>query len=260
MRLTLGWTPDLPDPRDRKVEVLQGGGDGSDDPAVWEIQEEDRDEGDSETTDGVTSSAIAVICLVDWVSRRLRGERLDGSPEFLSQLTKPVCGCVGATTLRDTIKTLRRYGAPPRGRGDTTHRLQGQTPDPRDFAFARDYAGLRYRRIDDTAASPEVVLQRLRQRLRQGAPCVFGFTAFDSIGSGPWVPFTPDRSIVLGGAAVIATGYDDTTRGPNGRGALRVRSCWGADWGDGGYGWLPYDFVTQGLARDFWELSFDADL
>jgi hypothetical protein len=27
-----------------------------------------------------------------------------------------------------------------------------------------------------------------------------------------------------------------------------------ADTGDGGYGWLPYDYVSAGLAEDWWTL------
>ena len=35
-------------------------------------------------------------------------------------------------------------------------------------------------------------------------------------------------------------------------GALRVRNSWGAQWGDGGYGWLPYDYIRAGLTSDWW--------
>jgi hypothetical protein len=230
------------------------------DAEAWGVQEEDHDKGGPESSEAATSAAVAVIGLVDWISRRHRGERLSGSPEFLSQLTLPTTGRLGAVTLRDTIKTLRRYGAPPQELGGPRWRTPNGVPDPRNFAFSREYEELRYRRLDGPAAPPDAVLARLRRRLRQGVPCVFGFSVLDSINSGPWVPFTPGRSIVLGGAAAIVMGYDDSIRGPCGVGALRVRCCWGVEWGDRGDGWLPYGYVTQGLARDFWELSFDATL
>ncbi len=36
--------------------------------------------------------------------------------------------------------------------------------------------------------------------------------------------------------------------------AFRIRNSWSAAWGDNGYGWLPYEYVLQGIAEDFWSL------
>ena len=54
-----------------------------------------------------------------------------------------------------------------------------------------------------------------------------------------------------GGQAVVAVGYDDTHLSTS-RGALLIRSSWGRGWGDEGYGWLPYAYVEEQLAVDFW--------
>jgi C1A family cysteine protease len=65
---------------------------------------------------------------------------------------------------------------------------------------------------------------------------------------------------VVGGHAVVVVGYDDAKKiqntggGPKTTGAFRIRNSWGKSWGDAGYGWLPYEYVLQGLAVDWWSL------
>lgn len=46
------------------------------------------------------------------------------------------------------------------------------------------------------------------------------------------------RSSLGDGHSIVIEAYDDQTR------RLRFWNSWGADWGDGGYGYLPYDYYT----------------
>jgi C1A family cysteine protease len=75
------------------------------------------------------------------------------------------------------------------------------------------------------------------------------------------VPYPDPPQPNLANHAVIAIGYDDDIEIGGGidgaaktRGALRIKNSWSDQWGDKGYGWLPYEYVLQGHTRDFWTL------
>jgi hypothetical protein len=48
-----------------------------------------------------------------------------------------------------------------------------------------------------------------------------------------------------GGHAVAVVGWKDITVVPGG-GYFKIQNSWGIGWGQGGFGWLPYDYFQQG--------------
>ena len=60
------------------------------------------------------------------------------------------------------------------------------------------------------------------------------------------MPGPNDRPI--GGHCILIVGYDD------GKGVWIFRNSWGEGWGDHGYGYLPYKYLSSKakLASDFW--------
>lgn len=97
----------------------------------------------------------------------------------------------------------------------------------------------------------------MRHCLAAGYPFVFGFTVYESfesaeVASTGMVPMPGPSEQVLGGHAVMAVGYDTARK------VYIVRNSWGTGWGDGGYFYMPFDYVeSRWLADDFWTIRAD---
>jgi C1A family cysteine protease len=200
------------------------------------------------------SSAHAVAGLVAYLDRRAFGNAPECSCLFLYRMTRVLLGWRGdaGAPLRATLKTLARFGLPPRRYcPDDPTRFDGE-PAAFLYSYAREYQALLYVRLGAGPAGPAEALTELKGFLAAGLPVVFGFTVFSSLEADPDVPFPTCFDAPVGGQAVLAVGYDDARRVRSERGALRVRSSWGPGWGEDGCGWLPYRYVTDRLAADFW--------
>jgi C1A family cysteine protease len=200
-----------------------------------------------------SSCAFAVLGLVGYFEARTNGRVLDASPLFLFQMALKSLGHSGnaSVDLRTTLKALTRFGAPPeRYWPYETDRSQLAPSDAFLFGFAREYQALRYFRLD--AAEGETTLRRLRSYLAAGFVAAFGFSAPASLSEDADVSYRPLFDAIRGGQAVLAVGYDDTRRIASDTGALLFRGSWGPHWGEGGYGWLPYSYVLNQFAVDFW--------
>ena len=88
----------------------------------------------------------------------------------------------------------------------------------------------------------------------------WGFASFEESDKPGCIPYPCPGEKAQWGHAVAAVGYDDEMKITNLKcktettGAFLIRNSWGTTWGDGGYGWIPYDYVLNRLALDFWSL------
>jgi C1A family cysteine protease len=156
--------------------------------------------------------------------------------------------------LRTTLKALGRFGLPPERYGPYDPSRIEDDPEPFLYAYSREYHALIYVRLDGIGESGCRVLQQVKAHLSAGFPCAFGFPVFDSLTCAADLAFPTHFDATIGGSAAVAVGYDDSRRIRSTKGALRVHTSWGNEWGDVGYGWLPYAYVEEGLAVDFWTL------
>ena len=90
----------------------------------------------------------------------------------------------------------------------------------------------------------------------QQQPIVFGMEIYRSFKSSRTeksgyvqMPRITDDPYMFG-HAVLAVGYDDTQQ------VIIFRNSWGPSWGDGGNGYLPYDYVlNRTYCNDFWTIE-----
>lgn len=89
-------------------------------------------------------------------------------------------------------------------------------------------------------------LSAIRKGLSDGVPVVLAMRVYSSIGKtgkNGMLPMPTGSDKFQGGHAVIAAGYDNEKK------VLIVRNSWGSDWADGGYFYMPYEYIKQGHVR-----------
>ena len=219
-------------------------------------------------------TANAGMGLLEYYERRAFGKHIDGSRLFLYKVTRNLLGWTGDTGAycRTTMGAIALFGAPPEKYCPYVVADFDQEPSSFLYAFAQNYQGILYHRIDG-GTSPLPLLTRIKLNIAAGFPLMFGFTVYESYTqAGPTgeIPYPVAGERVVGGHAIVAVGYDNAKKITNAKpgsapttGALLIRNSWGTGWGcvppEGsshkGYGWLPYAYVDKGLAVDWWTLT-----
>ena len=214
-------------------------------------------------------TANAAVGVVEYFERRAFANYLDGSRLFVYKTTRNLLQVTGDTGawLRNTMGALVLFGVPLEKYWPYTDAKPAFDNEPPAFlyAMAADYKSLSYFCHDPLAAGlpGTTVLASVKAYLAAGIPSMFGFWGFPSFASSNvkgGIPYPCPGEKAQWGHAIVAVGYDDKKAITNTKckktttGALLIRNSWGAAWGDQGYGWLPYDYVTNKLATDFWSL------
>ncbi|CCI19998.1 Similar to tr/Q3VKM6/Q3VKM6_9CHLB Peptidase C1A [Microcystis aeruginosa PCC 9807] len=211
-------------------------------------------------------TAHAGVGLVEYFERRAFGKHIDASRLFLYKVTRNLLKWTGDTGafLRSTMYALTLFGVPPEEYYPYNIADLDKEPSAFCYAFAQSYQAISYYRLDPPGTARDALLARIKTELSKGLPSMFGFTVYSSISQGNTtgkIPYPTRGERVEGGHAIDAVGYDDNLKikntnagGIETTGALLIRNSWGTAWGSAGYGWLPYKYVLDGLATDWWSL------
>jgi len=151
--------------------------------------------------------------------------------------------------IRDGIKTLNKTGVCSEMLWPYDVSKFTLQPGKEAFAEAEKHKALTYTRLNNSA------INELKNCLANGLPFVFGFSVYESFESAKVakngkMPMPAKKEKMLGGHAVCCVGYDDTKK------VFIVRNSWGTSWGDKGYFYMPYAYITDAnLADDFWTIN-----
>lgn len=175
------------------------------------------------------------------------GQYKDASRLFIYYNARTIEGTASEDSgafLRDCMKTLARDG----------HCLERlcpydiskftQRPSLQAYADGHLHVIQSYSRLSS--------LNEMQTCLADGFPFVLGITLYESFESDEVrktgvvnMPGSYER--VIGGHAVMAVGYDNSTQ------RFLIRNSWGDSWGQQGYFTIPYTYVTT-LGDDFWTI------
>jgi len=251
-----GWRPQLPDTRDKLYAPRLAGSL----PTQCDLRPSMPPVYDQGQLGSCTGNAIAGAMeyerdrqgLSDFVPSRL----------FIYYNERALEGTVSSDSgavIRDGIKVVNTDGVCPETLWPYDIGVFTVKPPKRCYVAAETDKAVQYEGIQTLLALKDAIASNLA--------VVFGFTVYASFESQAVaqtgvMPMPKNGEATVGGHAVLAVGYSDP------KGHLIVRNSWGPSWGDHGYFYMPYEYLTgtksspndapingAHLASDFWAIQ-----
>jgi C1A family cysteine protease len=195
-----------------------------------------RDQGDEGTCVGFATT----VGMKEYQEKLDFKKLVELSPRFLYAECKKIDGSPRSegTTIRIAMKVLEKKGV---CREVFWPYQPHQTNKPKTGAAkdAKGFCALSYARI--------LTLDEMRQSLAKNGPCVIGIEVFRGMMETKTgiVPMPKKGENSLGGHAICPVGYDDNKK------LIKFKNSWSAQWGEKGYGYLPYDYIDKYM-MDAW--------
>lgn len=242
-----GWVKDAPDPRDRKFSFREHLAADVPLPSSIDLRPQCPPVYDQGDLRSCTGNAIAGA--VEFDAMKQGGPTVTPSRLFIYYNERVIEGTVpydNGAQIRDGIKAVAQWGDCPETEWPYDPSQFAVQPPQTCYTDAAQHLALVYESVPQD-------LDDFRGCLAAGFPFVFGFTVYSSFESQTVaqtgvVPMPRWFERQVGGHAVMAVGYDDSTS------YFIVRNSWGPSWGQAGYFQMPYAYLDGTLASDFWTI------
>lgn len=247
-----GWVPDLPDARDHlysapisrigplppKVDLRSAC------PPVY----------DQGQLGSCTANAIGAAIQFDRLKQKLKPDFVPSRlfiyyNERVIENTVPIDN---GAQIRDGIKSVATVGACDEKLWPYDIAKFAKKPPQKAYQAAAKTKAASYCRVAR-------ILTQMRGCIASGFPFVLGFTVYegfesDAVASSGILNMPEPSEKPLGGHAVLAVGYDDSSQ------RFIIRNSWGTAWGQAGYFTMPYTYLMdENLSDDFWTIRLIAE-
>ncbi len=194
-------------------------------------------------------TAFALVGNLEFLKKKILKKIIDFSELFLyynERVVQHTQKVDSGASLRDGIKTLVKAGDCLESFWPYQINKFTVKPPQKAYENGLNYQILQYFRL--------YTINEMKHTLSNGYPFIFGFAVYESFESKAVkktgiVPMPEPDERMVGGHAVCAVGYEDAKQ------RFIVRNSWGVKWGDKGYFYMPYAYVTNPfLSADFWTI------
>jgi C1A family cysteine protease len=244
-----GWKRDLPDKRDHNFEINYLLSVEKEVTSI-DLREKCPPVYNQGELGSCTANALACAIQFDETKQNLLNNETP-SRLFIYYNERDMEGNVDNDTgasLRDGVKTINNIGYCNETQWPYDIEKFKEKPSQDCYDFARKHKALTYKRVQQDET-------HIKSVLNMGFPIVFGISVYESfesenVAKTGIVPLPEKSERMLGGHAIVLVGYDEEKR------LFIFRNSWGEDWGDKGYGYLPFEYVCdKDLASDFWVVT-----
>lgn len=221
-------------------------------------------------------TANAIAGLLEF-NQRIQGKKTPFTPSrlYIYYREREMEGTIredAGAEIRDGIKVVNKYGAPHESKWPYVINRFAKTPTKTVDKDALLNQSLLYSRLGNSGGNRST--EDIMRCLSSGFPFAFGFMVYkyfdsDDVAKSGILNMPQQNEADEGGHAVDGVGYTDDLRRVHSLGDKLVvpqwakqfklwgivRNSWDTDWGDQGYFYIPFEYLTDGnLSDDYWNI------